>query len=76
MAKALFELNPNLDRAALAQRFAADTRLQVENILTEEQRKALTSRSSRYRSSKRTGRTSSKTSSAKPLKASTDKTPK
>lgn len=36
MAKALFELNPNLDRAALAQRFAADTRLQVENILTEE----------------------------------------
>ena len=36
MAKALFELNPNLDRAALAQRFAADTRLQVENILTDE----------------------------------------
>ncbi len=36
MAKALFELNPDLDRAGLAQRFAADTRLQVENILTQE----------------------------------------
>lgn len=36
MAKALFELNPDLDRAALARRFAADGRLQVENILTEE----------------------------------------
>ena len=36
MAKALFELNPNLDRVALAKRFAADKRMQVENILTDE----------------------------------------
>lgn len=36
MAKALFELNPDLDRAALAQRFAANRRLQVDSILTDE----------------------------------------
>lgn len=36
MAKALFELNPDLDRTALAQRFAAAGRLQVDDILTPE----------------------------------------
>ena len=36
MAKALFELNPALDRGALAKRFAADRRLQIENVLTDE----------------------------------------
>lgn len=36
MAKALFELNPDLDRAALAERFARDRRLQVHNVLTDE----------------------------------------
>ena len=36
MAKALFELNPALDRAALACRFAADTRLQIADVLTLE----------------------------------------
>lgn len=36
MAKALFELNPQLDRAALARQFADDGRLQIENILTDE----------------------------------------
>ncbi len=36
MAKALFELNPDLDRQALANRFARDGRLQIESVLTEE----------------------------------------
>ncbi|MFB0611219.1 2OG-Fe(II) oxygenase [Aurantiacibacter poecillastricola] len=36
MAKALFELNPDLDRTALAERFSLARRLQVEDILTDE----------------------------------------
>ena len=36
MAKALFELNPDLDRAALAAEFAQANRLQIKNILTEQ----------------------------------------
>ncbi len=36
MAKALFELNPHLDRAELARQFAVDNKLQIENFLTEE----------------------------------------
>lgn len=36
MAKALFELNPQLDRAELARRFAADGRLQIDSFLTDE----------------------------------------
>ena len=36
MAKKLFELNPALDRAALAAEFAANTRVQVRNFLTQE----------------------------------------
>ncbi len=36
MAKALFELNPGLDQAALATRFAADGRVQVRDVLTVE----------------------------------------
>lgn len=36
MAKALFEINPGLDRAALAGAFARDDRLQVRDILTDE----------------------------------------
>lgn len=34
--KKLFELNPDLDRAALAQRFAETGRVQVRDVLTEE----------------------------------------
>ncbi|MGI8944129.1 MAG: 2OG-Fe(II) oxygenase [Qipengyuania sp.] len=34
--KKLFEINPDLDRAALAQRFARDTRIQVRDFLTQE----------------------------------------
>ena len=34
MAKTLFELNPALDRAALADEFAANTRVQVRDFLT------------------------------------------
>ena len=36
MAKALFELNPQLDRAALAAEFAVRKRLQIRDVLTEE----------------------------------------
>ncbi len=36
MAKKLFELNPHLDRAALAERFAADGRVQIRDVLTRE----------------------------------------
>ncbi len=36
MTKKLFELNPALDRAKLAQEFAANTRVQVRDFLTEE----------------------------------------
>ena len=36
MAKALFEINPQLDRAALAQRFGATGRLQIADVLTDE----------------------------------------
>jgi Rps23 Pro-64 3,4-dihydroxylase Tpa1-like proline 4-hydroxylase len=36
MAKALFELNPDLDRAALSRRFAQDRRLQIHDLLTQE----------------------------------------
>ncbi|MDE1468317.1 2OG-Fe(II) oxygenase [Aurantiacibacter sp. D1-12] len=36
MAKALFELNPDLDRAALAEEFARERRLQVPQVLTDE----------------------------------------
>ena len=36
MALPLFELNPALDRADLARRFAADTRVQVRDVLTIE----------------------------------------
>lgn len=36
MAKSLFELNPNLDRAALAAKFAEANRLQIPDILTAE----------------------------------------
>lgn len=36
MAKTLFELNPDLDRAALARRFADTGRVQVRNVLTRE----------------------------------------
>lgn len=32
----LFEINPDLDRAALAQRFAADRRVQIRDVLTTE----------------------------------------
>jgi len=48
----------------------------TEKVLTEEQRKAGASRSSRRKSSTGSGRTSSRKSSAKPLKGSVDKTPK
>ena len=34
--KKLFELNPALDRAALAQRFAETGRVQIRDVLTEE----------------------------------------
>lgn len=34
--KKLFEINPDLDRAALAKRFAEHGRVQVRNVLTEE----------------------------------------
>jgi Rps23 Pro-64 3,4-dihydroxylase Tpa1-like proline 4-hydroxylase len=34
--KKLFELNPTLDRAALAQRFAETGRVQIRNVLTDE----------------------------------------
>ena len=36
MAKALFALNPALDRAALAERFASRRRVQVRDVLTPE----------------------------------------
>ena len=36
MAKALFELNPDLDRAALAKRFSVEGRLQIRDVLTSE----------------------------------------
>ncbi|WP_340587939.1 2OG-Fe(II) oxygenase [Erythrobacter alti] len=36
MAKALFELNPDLDRTALAAQFAEATRLQIPDVLTDE----------------------------------------
>lgn len=36
MAKALFEINPQLDRTALAAEFAASKRLQIRDVLTEE----------------------------------------
>ncbi len=36
MAKALFEINPELDRKALAQQFARDKRLQIRDFLTTE----------------------------------------
>lgn len=36
MAKKLFEINPDLDREALAARFARDTRVQVRDFLTRE----------------------------------------
>lgn len=36
MAKALFELNPDLDRQALASRFSSDGRLQVQDVLTDQ----------------------------------------
>ena len=36
MAKKLFEINPGLDRKALAERFARDTRIQIRDVLTEE----------------------------------------
>jgi hypothetical protein len=48
----------------------------TEKVLTEEQRKAGSSRSSKRSSSTRTGRTSSRKSGAKPVKGSVDKTPK
>ncbi|MGB3167311.1 MAG: 2OG-Fe(II) oxygenase family protein [Alteraurantiacibacter sp.] len=35
MATALFELNPQLDRAALAVRFAEERRLQIRDVLTD-----------------------------------------
>ncbi|APE28516.1 2OG-Fe(II) oxygenase [Aurantiacibacter gangjinensis] len=41
MAKALFALNPDLDRAALAREFAAKRRMQVRNILTDETARTL-----------------------------------
>ncbi|MBL4858125.1 MAG: hypothetical protein JKY36_02830, partial [Erythrobacter sp.] len=34
--KKLFELNPDLDRKALAERFAKTGRVQVRDVLTEE----------------------------------------
>lgn len=36
MAKKLFELNPALDRATLAEEFAANTRVHVRDFLTQE----------------------------------------
>nr|WP_137676339.1 2OG-Fe(II) oxygenase family protein [Parerythrobacter lutipelagi] len=36
MAKALFELNPDLDRDALAQQFARNKRVQIRDLLTRE----------------------------------------
>lgn len=36
MAKALFEINPQLDREALARRFADTGRLQIADVLTDE----------------------------------------
>lgn len=36
MTKKLFEINPDLDRAALARRFAEHTRVQVRDFLTRE----------------------------------------
>lgn len=36
MTKKLFELNPALDRAALAEQFTRDTRVQVRDLLTQE----------------------------------------
>lgn len=36
MAKKLFEINPALDRAALSARFAANTRVQIRDFLTDE----------------------------------------
>ena len=36
MAKALFELNPGIDRGAAAERFARDTRVQIRDVLTDE----------------------------------------
>ncbi|ABC62386.1 2OG-Fe(II) oxygenase [Erythrobacter litoralis] len=43
MAKKLFEINPDLDRAELAARFAHDTRVQVRDFLTEETAKEIRS---------------------------------
>ncbi len=39
--KKLFEINPDLDRNALAAQFARDTRVQVRNVLTEETAKEI-----------------------------------
>lgn len=36
MTRALFELNPAIDRAAAAKRFARDTRVQIRDVLTDE----------------------------------------
>ena len=36
MAKKLFEINPDLDRRALAEEFAAHSRVQIRDVLTEE----------------------------------------
>ncbi|MDZ4307571.1 2OG-Fe(II) oxygenase [Allopontixanthobacter sp.] len=36
MAKKLFEINPHLDRRALAEEFAANSRVQIRDVLTEE----------------------------------------
>ena len=36
MAKKLFEINPNLDREALARQFARDQRVQIRDVLTQE----------------------------------------
>ena len=36
MEKALFAINPGLDRPALARRFAERTRVQIRNVLTPE----------------------------------------
>lgn len=43
MAKALFELNPDLDRKTLASQFTSASRLQIENVLTEETARELRS---------------------------------
>jgi len=41
MAKKLFEINPDLDRAHFAERFARDTRVQVRDFLTQETAKEI-----------------------------------